>query len=207
VRIALGQTGWAGSYEPTVDKLEEVARAAAVHDAALVGFPELCTSPYFCAGGPADGYFEPVPGPTVDRMSLLAKELGLVIVVPLAERDREGRYNSAAVLDADGTLAGVYRKLHLPDHERDYFQPGDSGPAVFTTAAGRIGIAICWDRFFPDIWQNLVRQQAQLAVVPIASSDRPVNPGAARGIVTAIINRCDAPYSGGSTVMSPARSR
>jgi beta-ureidopropionase len=181
VRIALGH-----------GNLETTTRTAVVHGASLVAFPELCTTPYFCeAQNPQ--YFEPATGQTISRMALLANELGIVVVLPFAESDVTGRYNSAAVIDADGTLVGVYRKRHLPNEERECFQSGE-GPAVFPTAAGRIGVAICWDRFFPDIWQDLVRERARLVVVPTASSDRPVNPGAANGVITAIVNRSEAPF-------------
>ncbi len=142
-RIALAQMAPA-----TMDLLENAVRAAAGRGAGLVAFPELCTTPYFCAGRGVGGRFERIPeGPTTSRMCELAGELGVVLVVPLAECDAAGhRYNSAVVLDADGTVAGTYRKRHLPQcpgsWERDYFRSG-TGPRVFATAAGRIGVAIC----------------------------------------------------------------
>lgn len=178
LRIGLAQVSWAGDRESMMDRLEHAVRDAAGHGASLVVFPELCTTPYFCADPDGTGTFESVPdGPTTRRMRTVAAELGVVLVVPLAESDRLGaRYNSAVVLDADGTVAGTYRKRHLPHGaggwEQHYFRPG-SGPAVFATAVGRIGVAICWDRHFSDIWAALDRERAQLTVVPIASSRRP----------------------------------
>lgn len=219
VRVALAQMSWTGDRESTMDRLERAVRDAAGLGAGLVGFPELCTTPYFCAERDRAGRFEPIPdGPTTRRMRALAGELGVVLVVPLAERDALGaRYNSAAVLDADGTVAGIYRKRHLPHGpgcwERAHFRPG-SGPAVFATAAGRIGVAICWDRYFPDTWQALARDRAQLTVVPVASSLDPtdrratlVQPTVAflHSMFVATVNRVDTPhYTGGSYVADPS---
>lgn len=219
LRIGLAQVSWAGDRESMMDRLEHAVRDAAGCGAGLVVFPELCTTPYFCADPNGTGIFEPVPdGPATRRMRSVAAELGVVLVVPLAERDPLGAwYNSAVVLDADGAVAGTYRKRHLPHRagswERHYFRPG-SGPAVFATAVGRIGVAICWDRHFPDIWEALERERAQLTVVPIASSRRPADErdASAPTVIAfphktdvAVVNRVDPGlYRGGSCVVDPA---
>ncbi|WP_133997796.1 carbon-nitrogen hydrolase family protein [Kribbella sp. VKM Ac-2566] len=175
LRLALAQV------TSTMDRLANAIRVAAGQGAGLVSYPELSTTSYFCVHRAADGAFERVPdGPTTREMCALARELGVVLVVPLAERDSSGgRYNSAVVIDSDGTVAGTCRKRHLPhgpgSWEHDYFQPGD-GPAVFATAVGRLGVAICWDRYFPETWQALARDRAELTVVPIASTLDPGKP-------------------------------
>ena len=137
-------------------------RAAAQQGAQIVCLQELFNSPYFCKSTHADRFdlAEPIPGPTTDRMQLLAQELEIVIIVPIFERQGPGVYrNSAAIIDADGTLMGVYRKMHIPDdplyHEKYYFVPGDAhaeagGFKVWRTRYATIGVLICWDQWYPE---------------------------------------------------------
>ncbi|MBE9375309.1 acyltransferase [Saccharopolyspora sp. HNM0983] len=177
VRAALVQAKWTGDSASMVDLHEQYARAAAVQGAQIIGFQEVFNAPYFCQVQEAQHYrwAEPVPGPTTERMQALAGELGMVIVVPVFEQDGPGfYYNTAAVLDADGSYLGKYRKHHLPHlpgfWEKYYFRPGNLGWPVFDTAVGRVGVYICYDRHFPEGWRALGLAGAQLVYNPSATS-------------------------------------
>ena len=132
-------------------------RDAAARGARVVCLPELFRSRYFCQVEDT-AFFdlaEPLPGPTTDALCAVARETGAVVVAPLFERRAAGVYhNSLAVIDADGTIAGTYRKMHIPDdpsyYEKFYFTPGDLGFRAFDTRAGRIGALICWDQWYPE---------------------------------------------------------
>lgn len=176
VRAAITQVAWTGDKESMTVKHEELARAAAGRGAQIIGFQELCYGPYF--GVVQDqkyyDYVEPLPGPTSERFQALAKELGMVIVLPIYEVANEGEYyNTAAVIDADGTLLGRYRKHHIPHlpqfWEKFYFRPGNVGYPVFDTAVGRVGVYICYDRHFPEGWRELGLNNAQLVFNPSAT--------------------------------------
>jgi N-carbamoylputrescine amidase len=145
------------------DSKENLHRTtAAIRDAAKRGARIVCTqelfrTQYFCREENHDNFdlAEPIPGPTTDALGKLAAELGVVIVASLFERRAAGLYhNTAAVLDADGRLAGIYRKMHIPDdplyYEKFYFTPGDLGVPSFDTKAGRIATQICWDQWYPE---------------------------------------------------------
>ncbi|NGO67265.1 nitrilase-related carbon-nitrogen hydrolase [Streptomyces boncukensis] len=178
VRAALVQATWTGDTESMVAKHEEHARDAARQGARVIGFQEVFNAPYFCQVQDAAHYrwAEPVPhGPTVHRMRALARETGMVVVAPVFEEDGSGfYYNTAAVIDADGTVLGTYRKHHIPQvegfWEKFYFRPGNTGWPVFETAAGRIGVNICYDRHFPEGWRALGLAGAQLVFNPSATS-------------------------------------
>ncbi|HSA52315.1 MAG TPA: nitrilase-related carbon-nitrogen hydrolase, partial [Yinghuangia sp.] len=154
------------------------AREAAAQGARIMGFQEIFNGPYFCQVQEQEHYkwAEPVPeGPTTTRMCSLARELGMVLVVPVFEIESSGfYYNTAAVIDADGTVLGKYRKHHLPQvkgfWEKFYFRPGNLGWPVFDTAVGRIGVYICYDRHFPEGWRALGLAGAQLVYNPSATS-------------------------------------
>ena len=176
VRAAVTQAEWTGDKESMIVKHEELARRAAADGAQIIGFQELFYGPYF--GVIQDQkyyeYVEPIPGPTVERFQKLAAELHLVIVLPIYEVANEGEYyNTAAVIDADGTLLGSYRKHHIPNlpqfWEKFYFRPGNSGYPVFDTAVGRVGVYICYDRHFPEGWRELGLNNAQLVFNPSAT--------------------------------------
>jgi N-carbamoylputrescine amidase len=157
----------------TVDGTAARVRDAAARGAQIICLKELFNAPYFCKAERAERFdlAEPIPGPTTERMQALAKELAVVLVVPLFERQARGVYrNSAAVIDADGSLLGVYRKMHIPDdplfYEKYYFTPGDSGDdragvgaqgarqtggfRVWRTRYATIGVLICWDQWYPE---------------------------------------------------------
>ncbi|GAA2784907.1 hydrolase [Kitasatospora paracochleata] len=178
VRAALFQTAWTGKKETMIDAHERAARDAAAQGAQIIGFQEVFNAPYFCQVQEPEHYSwaEPVPdGPTVQRMRALARELGLVIVVPVYEIEQSGfYYNTAAVIDADGTYLGKYRKHHIPQvkgfWEKYYFKPGNVGWPVFDTAVGKVGVYICYDRHFPEGWRALGLAGAEIVYNPSATS-------------------------------------
>ncbi|MFJ3160546.1 nitrilase-related carbon-nitrogen hydrolase [Streptomyces kanasensis] len=177
VRAALVQASWTGDTESMIAKHEEHAREAARQGARVIGFQEVFNAPYFCQVQDVDhyGWAEPVPdGPTVSRMRELARETGMVVVAPVFEVEGPGLYyNTAAVIDADGTYLGKYRKHHIPQlkgfYEKFYFRPGNLGWPVFDTAVGRVGVYICYDRHFPEGWRQLGLNGAQLVYNPSAT--------------------------------------
>jgi N-carbamoylputrescine amidase len=177
VRAALVQASWTGDKESMIKHHEEQARLAAIEGAQVICFQELFYGPYFCQVQDAEfyEYAESVPGPTTERFASLAAELGLVIVLPVYEQEQPGvLYNTAAVIDADGTYLGKYRKHHIPNlpgfWEKFYFRPGNSGYPVFDTAVGKVGVYICYDRHFPEGWRALGLGGAQIVFNPSATS-------------------------------------
>jgi len=178
MRIALVQQQAGPDRDANVSRGLEAVRTAAAGGARLVCFPELAFTPFFpCdraeAGVPLDRA-EPVPGPTTDAFSRLAAELGVVVVLNLYERDGSFAYDSSPVIDADGRLLGTTRMLHVAHMpcfwEQDYYTPGNHGMPVYETAAGRVGVAICYDRHYPEIMRSLGLQRADLVVVPQAGA-------------------------------------
>ncbi|AUG75295.1 acyltransferase [Kitasatospora sp. MMS16-BH015] len=178
VRAALFQTAWTGDKETMIAAHERAAREAAAQGAQVIGFQEVFNAPYFCQVQEPEhyGWAEPVPdGPTVRRMQELARELHLVIVVPVYEVEQSGfYYNTAAVIDADGSYLGKYRKHHIPQvkgfWEKYYFKPGNLGWPVFDTAVGKVGVYICYDRHFPEGWRALGLAGAEIVYNPSATS-------------------------------------
>ena len=152
IRAAIVQTSWTGDKESMIKAHEEYARQAAASGAKVICFQELFYGPYFCQVQDAQyyAYAESVPGPTVERFSALAAELGMVMVLPMYEQEQPGvLYNTAAVVDADGTYLGKFRKTHIPQvkgfWEKFYFRPGNLGYPVFDTAVGKVGVYLCYD--------------------------------------------------------------
>jgi beta-ureidopropionase len=178
VRAAIAQTKWTGDQASMVDEHERLAREAAAQGAQVMCFQELFYGPYFCQVQDTEhyAYAEAVPdGPTTQRFRALAEELGMVLVLPVYEQEQPGiLYNTAAVIDADGTYLGKYRKTHIPQlpgfWEKFYFRPGNLGYPVFDTAVGRIGVYICYDRHFPEGWRALGLAGAQIVFNPSATS-------------------------------------
>jgi beta-ureidopropionase len=177
IRAALVQSTWTGDKETMIKAHEEYTREAAAQGAKVICFQELFYGPYFCqVQDPVYfEYAETVPGPTVERFQALAAELGMVMILPVYEREHAGMlYNTAAVVDADGKLLGKYRKTHLPQvhgfWEKFYFRPGNLGFPVFDTAVGKVGVYICYDRHFPEGWRALGLNGAQLVFNPSATS-------------------------------------
>ena len=178
VRAALIQAAWTGSKESMISRNVELARQAAAQGAQVVCFEELFYGPYFCQVQDPEyyAYTESVPGgPTTELMCDLAKETGMVLVVPVYEVDIDGvYYNTAFVVDADGTYLGKYRKHHIPQvagfWEKFYFKPGNLGYPIFQTAVGPIGVYICYDRHFPEGWRALGLAGAKIVFNPSATS-------------------------------------
>ena len=160
VRGALLQATWTGDKESMIQKHEKAAHDASKQGAQVMLFQELFYGPYFCQVQDAQyySYTELIPdGPTTKRMQDLAKQTGMVLVVPMYEEDEKASgiyYNTAAVIDADGSYLGKYRKTHIPHvkgfWEKFYFRPGNLGYPVFETAVGKVGVYICYDRHFPE---------------------------------------------------------
>ncbi len=158
-----------------VDKAIEQIRKAAAAGAQVVCLQELFRSPYFCQReDPAlFDLAEPIPGPTSERLSEAARANGVVVIGSLFERRAAGVYhNTAAVFDADGSLLGIYRKMHIPDdplyYEKYYFTPGDLGFRAFDTRFGRIGVLVCWDQWYPEGARLTALQGAQVLFYPTA---------------------------------------
>jgi N-carbamoylputrescine amidase len=178
VRAAILQTEWTGEKESMLKKNMDYAREAAEQDVRVMCFQELFDAPYFCSVQENEhfDYAEPVPdGPTVKAMQGLAQETGMVLVVPMFEKEDDGFfYNTAAVIDADGGYLGKYRKTHIPHvngfWEKFYFRPGNLGYPIFDTAVGRIGVYICYDRHFPEGWRALGLAGAKIVFNPSATS-------------------------------------
>ncbi len=177
VRAAIVQLKWTGDKESMLDEHERSAREAAAQGVRVIGFQELFYGPYFCQVQDTEfySYAESVPGPTTERFSALAAELGMVMVLPVYEQEQPGvLYNTAAVIDADGRYLGKYRKTHIPQvkgfWEKFYFRPGNLGYPVFDTAVGRVGVYICYDRHFPEGWRALGLAGAEIVFNPSATS-------------------------------------
>lgn len=150
-------------------------RQAAAQGARLILLQELHTGPYFCQTEDSRVFdrAETIPGPSSTALGELAAELGVVIVASLFERRAAGLYhNTAVVLDADGRIAGVYRKMHIPDdpgfYEKFYFTPGDLGFELIDTAVGRLGVLVCWDQWFPEAARLMALAGADMLLYPTA---------------------------------------
>ncbi len=161
--------------EANLDKAVTRIRQAAGQGAQIIALQELFRSPYFCQRqDPAlFDLAEAIPGPSTERLACVARETGAVIVASLFERRAAGVYhNTAAVLDADGTLLGLYRKMHIPDDplyfEKYYFTPGDTGFRTFDTRHGRIGVLVCWDQWYPEAARLTALQGAEVLLYPTA---------------------------------------
>ncbi|MGB9113106.1 MAG: nitrilase-related carbon-nitrogen hydrolase [Acidimicrobiales bacterium] len=178
VNVGLVQHHWTGDKNSMVEANVAMAREAAAQGAQVVCFQELFYGPYFCQVQETEyfSYAESVPGgPTTALMSELARELHVVLVVPVYEEEMPGvLYNTAFVIDADGSYLGKYRKHHIPQvrgfWEKFYFRPGNLGYPVFKTAVGRIGVYICYDRHFPEGWRALGLGGARIVFNPSATS-------------------------------------
>ncbi len=178
IRAALVQSQWTGDKETMIEKNLGYARQAAEGGAQILCFQEIFTTPYFCNVQDPVHYntAEEIPGgPTIQRVIALARETGMVVIAPIYEKVDEGTfYNTAAVIDADGSFLGMYRKTHIPQvegfWEKFYFRPGNLGYPVFDTAVGRIGVYICYDRHFPEGWRVLGLKGAKIVFNPSATT-------------------------------------
>jgi N-carbamoylputrescine amidase len=174
-KVGLVQMAMSARPEDNVEKAVAKVREAAGLGAELVCLPEMYRTPYFCQKEDHASFAlaETVPGPSTETFSRAAREAGVAVVVPVFERRAPGVYhNSAAVLDADGSLRGLYRKMHIPDdpafYEKFYFAPGDLGFKAFPLQAGRIGTLICWDQWYPEGARLTALQGASVLFYPTA---------------------------------------
>ncbi len=174
-KVGLVQMAMSADPQQNVEKAAARVADAARRGAQVVCLPELYRTPYFCQREDAALFdlAETVPGPSTERLSRVAREQGVAVVVPIFERRAPGLYhNSAVILDADGTTAGFYRKMHIPDdpafYEKFYFTPGDLGFKAFDTRHGRVGTLICWDQWYPEGARLTALQGATILFYPTA---------------------------------------
>jgi N-carbamoylputrescine amidase len=161
--------------EPNLERAIDRIQRAADKGAQIVCLQELFRSQYFCQRQDPSLFdlAEPIPGPTTERLGRVARDTGTVIIASIFERRAAGVYhNTAAVLDADGTLLGIYRKMHIPDdplyYEKYYFTPGDLGFRAFNTKFGKIGVLVCWDQWYPEGARLTALLGAQILFYPTA---------------------------------------
>jgi len=173
--IGLVQMRCDAEPEANLEKAAGLIREAAGRGAHIVCLPELFRSPYFCQREDAAAFdlAESIPGPSTERLGRVARDAGVVVVASLFERRTAGVYhNTAAVLDADGQLLGIYRKMHIPDdplyYEKYYFTPGDLGFRTFATRFGRVGVLVCWDQWYPEAARLTALQGAEVLLYPTA---------------------------------------
>jgi N-carbamoylputrescine amidase len=173
--VGLLQMRCAADAQENLTRAREAIREAAARGARVIATQELFRSRYFCQTEDIALFdlAEPIPGPSTEALAPLARELGVVIVASLFERALPGiYYNTAVVLDADGTLLGKYRKTHIPDdplyYEKFYFTPGNLGYPVWTTRHGRIGVLVCWDQWFPEAARLMALGGAEILFYPTA---------------------------------------
>jgi N-carbamoylputrescine amidase len=175
VKVGLVQMSCTANKEQNLQKAVSKVREAAQQGAQIVCLQELFTSLYFCDEENYDNFAlaEAIPGPSTDTLSSLAAELNVVIIASLFEKRAMGVYhNTTAVLDADGTYLGKYRKMHIPDdpgfYEKFYFTPGDLGYKVFKTKYATIGVLICWDQWYPEAARITALMGAEILFYPTA---------------------------------------
>ena len=183
LRVGLVQHACTDDYRRNLAESEQGIRQAAGAGASLVLLPELHTGVYFCqTEDPARfDLAQPVPGPTTEHVAALARELGVVIVASVFERRAAGLYhNTAVVLERDGSIAGRYRKMHIPDdpgyHEKFYFTPGDQGFVPIETSVGSLGVLVCWDQWYPESARLMALAGAQILLYPTAIGWDPRDP-------------------------------
>jgi N-carbamoylputrescine amidase len=184
--LTVAATQFACSWDlpANADRAEALVRQAAAKGAGLVLIQELFAAPYFCIeqharyfdlAAPAEGH------PLIARFADLARELGVVLPVSFFERAGQAHFNSVAMVDADGRVLGIYRKTHIPQgpgyEEKYYFSPGDTGYRVWDTAAGRVGVGICWDQWFPECARSMALSGAEVLLYPTAIGSEPPEPG------------------------------
>jgi N-carbamoylputrescine amidase len=182
MKVTLAATQFACSDDATgnLDRAERTVREAARRGAHVVLLQELFETPYFCKDHLAS-HFElarPISGsPVVERFQVLARELGVVLPLSVFERANNAFFNSLAMIDADGSVLGVYRKSHIPEgpgyHEKYYFSPGDTGFRVWKTRHGVLGVGICWDQWFPEAARCMALMGAEVLLYPTAIGSEP----------------------------------
>ena len=185
VTVAATQMACSWDIETNVNTAESMIREAASRGAQIILIQELFETPYFCI----EQAFEHLnlaksldESPVIKRMSALAKELSVVLPVSWFERAGNAFFNSMAMVDADGSVLGVYRKTHIPNaigyQEKQYFSPGDTGFKVWNTRYARVGLGICWDQWFPEAARCMALMGAEILLYPTAIGDEPGDPTA-----------------------------
>lgn len=181
VKVAALQFSCSKDVQENINKAEKMVREAADNGANIILLPELFERQYFCQEKRYDYYDYALPlenNPAVNRFKEVAKELGVVIPVSFYERDIDRLFNTVAMIDADGSVLGIYRKTHIPDdhfyQEKFYFTPGDTGFKVFDTRFGCIGVGICWDQWFPETARCMAVQGAEMLLYPTAIGSEPI---------------------------------
>lgn len=175
MKVALIQQANTADVKNNIKRLQDKVKLAASQGAQLVVLQELHNSLYFCQTENTDLFdlAETIPGSSTDEFGLLAKELGVVIVLSLFEKRAAGLYhNTAVVIEKDGTIAGKYRKMHIPDdpayYEKFYFTPGDIGFKPIKTSLGKLGVLVCWDQWYPEAARLMALAGAELLIYPTA---------------------------------------
>lgn len=175
MKIGLIQQRNTADRTANIERLKANIREAASEGAELVVLQELHNGLYFCQTEDTSLFdqAEPIPGPSTETFGDLAKELGLVLVLSLFEKRAPGLYhNTAVVLEKDGTIAGTYRKMHIPDdpayYEKFYFTPGDLGFEPIDTSVGRLGVLVCWDQWYPEAARLMAMRGAEMLIYPTA---------------------------------------
>lgn len=175
MKVALIQQANTADRANNVARLEARIREASSQGAELIVLQELHNGLYFCQTEHVDVFdqAEPIPGPSTDSFGALARELGVVIVLSLFERRAAGLYhNTSVVLERDGSIAGKYRKMHIPDdpayYEKFYFTPGDLGFEPIQTSVGKLGVLVCWDQWYPEAARLMAMRGAEILIYPTA---------------------------------------
>ena len=175
MKVGMVQQSNTADIASNIEKLQKNIRLAVSQGAELVVLQELHNGLYFCQTENTECFdmAEPVPGPSTELFGKLAKELGVVIVLSLFERRAPGLYhNTAVVLEKDGSIAGKYRKMHIPDdpayYEKFYFTPGDLGFEPINTSVGRLGVLVCWDQWYPEAARLMALRGADMLIYPTA---------------------------------------
>jgi len=183
--VAVTQMACSDDFAVNLDKAEALVRKAAAKGAQIILLQELFEGPYFCKVENYE-YFEnahiaSLEDPLLKRFSELARELSVVLPISFFERANQATYNSLAMMDADGSMLGIYRKTHIPQgpgyQEKYYFAPGDTGFKVWNTQYGNIGCGICWDQWYPETARSLALLGADLLLYPTAIGSEPRMPG------------------------------
>lgn len=175
MKLGLVQQANSGDRAANIEKLKQNIRACALQGAELVVLQELHNGLYFCQTENTDVFdqAEPIPGPSTEIFGALAKELEIVLVLSLFEKRAPGLYhNTAVVIEKDGSIAGKYRKMHIPDdpayYEKFYFTPGDLGFEPILTSVGKLGVLVCWDQWYPEAARLMAMKGAELLIYPTA---------------------------------------
>jgi N-carbamoylputrescine amidase len=224
MKIALIQQRATRDKADNLRRGEEAFRRAAEEGAQVIAFAELGLSYFWPQYKDSSAYLkeaEPIPGPTTEIFTALAREYGVVTVINLFERDGQRTYDASPVIDADGRILGVIRMVHIMDGlgfwEKGYYHPGDNPQFVYPTAVGRLGVAICYDRHYPEYMRALALQEVELVIIPQAGAVGEWTPGIfeaevqvaafQNGYFAALVNRVGQEehlnFAGGSFVVDP----